>query len=127
MLVRFLAGLVAGLLVGVVLFEAMLAALQWLTLEIDVDASLAKGNGLESLPAAILTGFWALAATASAAMAAAVARLSLAGWVAGALWCVPALLVAGLGGLSDLAVSLAILACIGGTLAGSRLAKMVAA
>jgi len=127
MLVRFLTGLVGGLLVGVVLFEALLAGLQFLTPEIDINASLALGRGLASLPTVALTGFWALAATASAAMAAALARLSLAGWVAGALWCVPALLIAGLGGLSDLATSGAIAACIAGTLAGSRTARMAMA
>ncbi len=124
MIMRFLAALVAGLLVGGVVFEALLTGFQLLTPDTDINASLTRGQGLAYLPAVALTIFWGLAATVSAAMAAAIARLSLAGWLAGALWCVPALLVTGLGGLNDLAVSAAVVVCVAGAVLGNRAARL---
>ncbi|MFU8831399.1 MAG: hypothetical protein ACNA7J_04495 [Wenzhouxiangella sp.] len=124
MVMRFLAGLVAGLLVGYVLFEALLSGFQLLTPDTDINANLAQGKGLANLPAVALTSFWGLAATVSAAMATAIARLNLAGWLAGALWCVSALFVTGLGGLNDLAVAAAVVVCLAGAVLGNRAARL---
>jgi hypothetical protein len=122
--VRFLAGLAAGLMVGLIVFEALLAGAELLTPATPIGPALARGEGLSPALTSTVLAFWLLAATASATLATAMTGWSVTGWLAGLCWMVTITLVAGLGGLSDLALAAAMVAGIAGTAIGNRLAHM---
>jgi hypothetical protein len=122
--VRFLAGLTAGLVVGLIVFEALLAGSELLTPTTEIGPALAQGEGLPPGLIACLLAFWLLATTASASLATAITGWSIAGWLTGLCWLVTIILVAGLGGLTDLAIAAAIVAGITGTAIGIRLAQI---
>ena len=122
--VRFLAGLAAGLVVGLIVFEALLAGFELLTPTTEIGPALAQGEGLSLNLIASLLAFWLLAATASASLATAITGWSVTGWLAGLCWLVTITLVAGLGGLTDLTIATAIVAGTAGTAIGIRLAQI---
>ncbi len=120
---RLLPALCAGLAIGAVVMEALFAGFNALTPDTDLPGRLAAGAGLTPAHTLALLAIWFLAAFLSAAMAAAMARLSGVGWLAGVLWMVPTQLMAGLGGLSATAMAASALVCLVAAWAGGELAR----
>jgi hypothetical protein len=123
-LVRFLSGLAAGLVISIVLSEAMLAGTDLLALDLQISSRLSAGVGLTTAGVFVVLLIWLLATTCGTAMATAVTRCQTGGWLMAVMWLLSLALIARLGGLSDLVQALAIVTWLIGALLGIRLAML---
>lgn len=126
MIVRFLASIAAGLLVGNVLSEAGRVGLAQLVPG-TIDPSLLLGsNSPDSASLMLLLVLWLLAACSSAAMATAAAGTSAAGWLCALCWASAMLLTGGLAGTDAIILSTGVATTFAGTLLGNRIALAAA-
>lgn len=122
---RVLAAITAGLLVGVVLLEALTAGLLMLVPETALLAEYGE-YGLLSWPLLPLPALlWLMAGLAGGTMSAAVAQRPLTGVVTGALLALPAGLIVGLARPGSLQMVLAMALPFCGALAGALLVARV--
>lgn len=124
MVIRFLSGIVAGLTIGVVIHEALIAGAGVLVPGLNLSSLLIGAIEPDRTHGAVLVGIFALATGLGATMAAAVAG-RFAGWVCGSLWLVPTFLLGSLSGMGNLLWGSLAIACLLGTLAGTRVVMMM--
>ncbi len=119
---RMIKALAGGLAVGIIVTEALLAAVQVLTDNPTLSEDLAVGQlppGSQLLAVAIA---WLLGSVLAGAMSTAMSQLAFMGWLAGAMLCLPALLLLVLSGLPWGLVSVGFLP-LAGAIAGSATAR----
>ncbi len=124
MIVRCLSGIVAGLVISVVLYEALMTG-AGVYISNDGRSALLIGEVTsERGTTVILVLIHALAVGLGAAMATALAGPSCGG-LCGLLWLAPIFLIGSLSPMSDLLWGSLAIACLVGTLFGMRLALLV--
>jgi len=96
MILRYLVAVLSGMLVGIVLYEGLLAAQSLLWPGLDPIAELHSSAPLETPTALLISLFWALGASASSMMASGLARSRSAGAVCAGLWILSIALMIGL-------------------------------
>lgn len=124
MVIRFLSAIVAGLAIGMVLSEALIAGAGLLLPEFSLSGLIIGEFTSDQNAAGVLVVVYGLAATLSATMAAAVAG-RLAGQLCGMLWLAPIFLLGSLSAMSDLLWASLAIACLIGALAGTRVALLI--
>jgi hypothetical protein len=96
MILRYLMAVLSGMLVGIVLYEGLLAVLTLLWPGFDPIAELYSTAPLQTTDALLLSLFWALGASASSMMASGLARARSAGALCAGLWLLSIALLIGL-------------------------------
>lgn len=108
MLIRFFIAIALGLLIGVVLYEGLLALLALLLPGGSIVKPMLEDGSLSLGKAVILVCSWTLGASASALVAAGLARNRWAGALAAACWILPMSLLIGLAHQPAIRLSLAL-------------------
>jgi len=121
MLVRFFIAIAVGLLVGLVLYEGVLTAHGLFSSGDTPLESMIDGATLSITQALILSFYWILGASASALMAAGLARSRWAGAMAAFCWTLPLALLIGLSQQSLIFLTLALSISVLAALLGLRL------
>ncbi len=119
--VRFLSGIVAGLAIGLVISEALIAGAGLLLPEFDLATRFTGQGAPERMDFVVTALVYALAAGLGATMAAAIAGPT-AGGLCGMMWLVPFFLLGSLSNGGELLSATMAIAGLGGTLLGIRLA-----
>ncbi|AKS42888.1 hypothetical protein [Wenzhouxiangella marina] len=121
MIVRFLASIVAGALVGGAIHEGLLAGLALFMPAGDPLQALLEDPAFGPGSQLALLAIWTLVVSCSSAMAAGLSQSLIAGWVCAGLWLVPIGLLIGLGSSQSELLLPAALSCLLGALIGTRL------
>ncbi len=119
---RPLMALAAGLLVGLIVIEAVLAAIRVFTSNQELMLDLASGNLLPGPHLLAVSATWLVGSILAGAMSTVMSGSRACGWLAGVLLCLPALLTLTLAGFPWSIVS-AGLVPLAGAIAGSALAR----
>lgn len=119
---RPLMALAAGLLVGLIVIEAILAAIRLFTSNPELMQDLGSGMLLPGTHLLAVSATWLVGATLAGAMSTVMSGTRVWGWLAGLLLCLPALLTLTLAGYPWAMVS-AGLVPLAGAIAGSALAR----
>ena len=123
-MIRFFSGLVAGLALAVLVWEAWFAGLELLTADVSVASRLAEGTALGPQIVAVLLGGWLLASFLGATMAASVSGSRICGWLLGLIFAFGSSLTAALAAFPDLTVVFALATPVAGAWLGTRLASL---
>jgi hypothetical protein len=123
MMIRSLSGIVAGLIVGVVIYEALLAGAGILVSDFGLSGPLAGEPVTGASGVIALALIHALAAGLASAMATAIAGRHI-GAICGMAWLVPVFLLGSVSAMSQLLWGGLAIACLIGALLGSRLAML---
>ena len=118
---RILKALAAGLLIGVIVTEALMAAIGVFAANPNLHEDLAAGRLLPGMHLMAVAAAWLLGSTLAGAMSTAMSGLRLLGWIAGGLLCLPALLILLLAGFPWAVVSIGLLP-VAGAIAGAAIA-----
>lgn len=119
---RSLAGLAGGVVIGVILMEALLAGCNMLIPEMDLHQALIGQIELDTAMRISVVAIWFLGGLVSGLMATAVSRQLVTGCLSGVCLMLPVLLLAELGGLPGRLTTVLIPAPLLGAGAGAWLA-----
>ena len=121
---HMLKALAAGLIVGVIVTEALLAAIGVLAGNPGLPEDLAAGQPLPGMHLVAVATAWLVGSTLAGAMSTAMSGFRLLGWVVGGLLCLPTLLILVLAGFPWAVVGIGLLPAAG-AIAGAAIALRV--